>query len=116
MLSPLVPRISVLGLPLEDDPTPIPSPGSTLDPNTVTPGVAGFVVTGLLIVAVLILIFDMVRRMRRLRYRVEAQEKIAAEEAAELAAERDATSEGMPIEGMADGSFDPGDDERGSRS
>ncbi len=115
MLSPLVSFTTVDWLPLEDAPTPLPSPSASLDPNTVTPGVTGFVVTALLIVAVLILIADMVRRMRRLRYRVEAREKIEAEIAADRAAEADATSEGMPVEGMADGSFDPGDEERGDR-
>ena len=113
MLSPLVSLISSLGLPLEDTPTPVPSPGASLDPNTVTPGVTGFVVTALLIVAVLVLIADMVRRMRRLRYRLEAREKIEAEMAADRAAEADATSEGMPPKGMADGRFDPDDDGRG---
>jgi len=51
--------------------------------------------------------------MRRLRYRLEAREKIEAEMAADRAAEADATSEGMPPKGMADGRFDPDDDGRG---
>jgi len=79
----------LLLLPGADEPTPVPSPTSTVDPNTITPGVAGFVVTGLLIVAVLVLIFDMVRRMRRLRYRSEIREQLAAEAAAEDAARGD---------------------------
>ena len=63
-----------------DLPTPSPS-SSDFDPDLVTPGWVGFVVTALVVVVTIGLIADMVRRMRRLRYRAEAQEKIAAEQA-----------------------------------
>lgn len=53
-----------------------------IDPNQVTPGVEGFVATGLFAIVSLLLIIDMVRRMRRLRYREEARVNIDAEEAA----------------------------------
>jgi|GEM_PF-610467 len=52
------------------------------DPNDVTPGVVGFIATILIMVAVLLLVLDMVRRIRRVNYRAEARERIAAEEAA----------------------------------
>ena len=61
---------------------PSPTPGEfTGDENAVTPGVIGFVATAFIAVAALLLIIDMNRRVRRVRYRAEAQEKIAAEEA-----------------------------------
>lgn len=50
-----------------------------IDPNGVTPGVVGFAVTALVAVASFFLIFDMVRRMRRLRYREEAKLNVDAE-------------------------------------
>lgn len=52
-----------------------------IDPNGVTPGVVGFVITALVAVVSLVLIMDMVRRMRRLRYREEAKLNVDAEEA-----------------------------------
>ena len=57
------------------------------DPNTVTPGIWGFVLTFLVMVAVVLLILDMTRRMRRVNMRAQVQAQLAAE--AEAAA-RDA--------------------------
>lgn len=45
----------------------------------VTPGWIGFAVTAVLILVTIALIWDMVRRIRRVRYRAEAREQIAAE-------------------------------------
>jgi hypothetical protein len=59
-----------------------PAPGENLDPNTVTPGVAGFIVTFLLAVAVILLVIDMVRRTRRISHRAAVNAKLDAEEAA----------------------------------
>lgn len=50
-----------------------------IDPNGVTPGVVGFIITALVAVVSLLLIMDMVRRMRRLRYREEAKNNVDAE-------------------------------------
>jgi len=62
------------------DPTPTPGPGEfTGDENAVTPGVVGFLATAFIAVAAVLLIIDMNRRVRRVRYRAEAQEKLAAE-------------------------------------
>lgn len=52
-----------------------------IDPNGVTPGVIGFIITALVAIVSLLLILDMVRRMRRLRYREEAKFNVDAEEA-----------------------------------
>lgn len=64
--------------------TPEPTPGSTPpafegDPNLVTPGVVGFAVTFFVVIATVLLIIDMTRRVRRVRYRAEIQEKLEAE-------------------------------------
>ena len=55
------------------------------DPNTASPGVAGFIAVAVLAVAVILLLLDMNRRLRRSRIRGEVHEQIAAE-AAEAAA------------------------------
>lgn len=61
--------------------TPSPSP-SPVDPNLVTPGVLGFVATLLLILATIVLLFSMNRRIRRVNRRAEIAAQLDAEEAA----------------------------------
>ena len=61
-------------------PTPTPTPG--FDPNAVGPGIWGFVLTIAVIVAVILLIIDMVRRIRRVNYRAQVRQQLADEEAA----------------------------------
>ena len=51
-------------------------PAIEVDPNSVTPGVIGFVVTFAVMIAVVFLVLDMVRRVRRVRYRSEIAEKL----------------------------------------
>ena len=68
------------------DATPSPMP-TIVDENVVTPGPWGFVATAFVALATIGLIFDAVRRMRRLRYRAEITAKLDAEEAAAAAAE-----------------------------
>ena len=55
------------------------------DPNKVyySPGVIGFLAVFLMMLAVTFLVIDMVRRVRRVRYRSEIQEKLAGETAAQ---------------------------------
>ena len=62
------------------DPTPTPIPAFEGDPNIVTPGVVGFAVTFLIAVATLLLVIDMTRRIRRVRYREEIREELVAEQ------------------------------------
>ncbi len=74
------------------------------DPNKVTPGVGGFLVVALLAIALFFLGFDMVRRLRRAKYRAEIQEELAAEVAerdAALAAEATVTDAASPAEEAA---------------
>lgn len=56
----------------------------TTDPaNTwYSPGVVGFLMTFIMVGGAILIVFDMVRRIRRVRYRAEIQEKLAAEQAA----------------------------------
>jgi hypothetical protein len=61
------------------DPTPSPVPEYTGDPNLVSPGIAGFIVTALIALATVGLIIDMTRRIRRVRYRAEVRERLEAE-------------------------------------
>ena len=51
-------------------------PAIEVDPNSVTPGVIGFVVPFAVMIAVVLLVLDMVRRVRRVRYRSEIAEKL----------------------------------------
>ena len=51
-------------------------PAIEVDPNSVTPGVIGFVVTFAVMIAVVLLVLDMVRRVRRVRYSSEIAEKL----------------------------------------
>lgn len=66
--------------------TPTPVPEYTGDADLVTPGVIGFLVTFFIALATVLLIIDMNRRVRRVRYRAEVQEQLAAERAAEAEA------------------------------
>lgn len=62
--------------------TPMPTPSMTVDPNSVTPGFAGFAIIVLIVAAVVLLIWDMNRRIRHVRYREEVRQELDAEEAA----------------------------------
>lgn len=69
-----------------------PSLKPGLDPNQVSPGAFGFIVTFILAIAVILLFADMARRQRRLKYRFDyamqrEREQAEAEEGAEGAAE-----------------------------
>ncbi|MBD8011117.1 hypothetical protein AB0O65_03365 [Microbacterium sp. NPDC077391] len=62
--------------------TPMPTPSMTVDPNSVTPGFAGFAIIVIIVAAVVLLIWDMNRRIRKVRYREEVRAELDAEEAA----------------------------------
>ena len=82
--------------------TPSPTP-TQVDPELVTPGVWGFVITALVALAVVFLVWDMMRRIRRGRVRADIREELDAEEQAGRAVE---------ASDVDDQSIDPGDDER----
>ncbi|WJL95995.1 hypothetical protein QSU92_01920 [Microbacterium sp. ET2] len=57
-----------------------PSPVPTVDPDLVTPGPVGFAVIAFIALAVVFLVWDMMRRIRRARIRGEINEQLDAEE------------------------------------
>ena len=59
--------------------TPTPTPTLNIDANDVTPGPAGFFVVAILAAVVFLLIFDMLRRIRRVNYKAEIGERLQAE-------------------------------------
>jgi len=62
-------------------PTPTPSLRPGLSEDQVTPGLLGFLLTAFIVVLTALLIVDMVRRIRRVRYRAQVEaEREAAEE------------------------------------
>jgi hypothetical protein len=61
--------------------TPAPAPSPSLRPGVtedqVTPGLLGFLLTAFIVVLTALLIVDMVRRIRRVRYRAQVEEERA---------------------------------------
>ncbi|GAA2006342.1 hypothetical protein [Microbacterium ulmi] len=89
------------------DVTPSPAPNEP-DPTLVTPGPWGFTVIAFLALAVVLLVWDMLRRIRRGRFREEVREQLDAEEAA--------ARQGQDAERATeidDQDIDPGADPRG---
>lgn len=80
--------------------TPTPTP-TGVDPNLVTPGVIGFVATLVLVLATILLLLDMNRRTRRVRYRAEIAERLDAEESGDAAAGDTRASDDEAGEGPA---------------
>jgi hypothetical protein len=76
------------------------------DPDSVTPGVIGFIATFVVVVVVVLLATDMVRRVRRTQYRAEVNDRLDAE----AAALGDDASDGP--DQTAGGSVAPGDEPR----
>ena len=70
-------------LALTTAPAPAPSPSLRpgLSQDQVTPGLLGFLLTAFIVVLTALLIVDMVRRIRRVRYRAQVEEERAAAEA-----------------------------------
>jgi hypothetical protein len=84
--------------------TPSPSPTAP-PPELVTPGPWGFAVIAFIALAVVLLVWDMLRRIRRGRFRSEIREELDAEE---LAAEQaDAAVRASDVD---DQDIDPTDD------
>ena len=85
-------------------PTPTPSLRPGLSEDQVTPGLLGFLLTAFIVVLTALLIVDMVRRIRRVRYRAQVEaERMAAGEAGTSAVgtEFRADGPGYPAEGRA---------------
>ena len=73
--------------------TPTPTPQPNFNENSVTPTWVGFAATFGVAAIVVLLCIDMVRRVRRVRYRGEIREQLEAEQYAteREAAEREAS-------------------------
>ena len=96
-------------------PTPTPSLRPGLDLDQVTPGLLGFLLTAFIVVLTALLIVDMVRRIRRVRYRAQVEEERAAAGEAALndatlndATLNDATLNGADTRPEANGDAGPG--------
>ncbi len=76
------------------------TPTPVVDPDLVTPGPSGFVAIAFVAVAAMLLVWDMMRRIRRARIRSEVDEMLDAEEAAARQGE-------TPIEPADDEGADP---------
>ena len=71
---------------LATSPAPSPSLRPGLSQDQVTPGLLGFLLTAFIVVLTALLIVDMVRRIRRVRYRAQVEEeRQGAAEAADIA-------------------------------
>ena len=72
---------------------PQPTPTSTVDPSLVTPGPMGFAIIVIIVIAVFLLVFDMLRRIRRGRVRADIAEQLQEElEARDAAGQSDAAA------------------------
>lgn len=78
-----------------------PTPQPTVDPDLVTPGPLGFLTILVIVVAVFLLVFDMLRRVRLTRYRAEANAVLDAEQA-EHDAQAGETAEDTAPKGLED--------------
>lgn len=76
--------------------TPAPIPGFDGDENLVTPGVIGFAITFLVAAATVLLVIDMTRRVRRVRYREQVNAELDAEQLAALEADERPAAEPAP--------------------
>ena len=82
-----VSTVHSLLLTLATTPTPMPTPTlrDGISEDQVTPGLLGFIMTAFFVVATALLIVDMVRRIRRVRYRAQVEEeRMAAAAAADV--------------------------------
>ncbi|MGK9219292.1 MULTISPECIES: hypothetical protein [unclassified Microbacterium] len=84
-----------------------PSPQPTVDPDLVTPGPLGFATIVVLVIAVFLLVFDMLRRVRRARYREEANAVLDAEEEAAAQEGADPRGTGTASDGRGETGEEP---------
>lgn len=80
------------------------------DRNAVTPGPAGFIATAVVGLAVIVLGIDLVRRLRRVQYREEAEALLDAEAAQAEAAAQASGQEAPAADGNEDAAATAADD------
>ena len=99
----------LLALATTPAPTPTPSLRPGLSQDQVTPGLLGFLLTAFIVVLTALLIVDMVRRIRRVRYRAQVEEeRAAAAEAAAGEGDPRTTGAGAGTPGAQDPAGQPG--------
>lgn len=78
-------------------PSPLPTPSlrEGISEDQITPGLWGFIMTAFFVLATTLLIVDMVRRIRRVRYRAQVEEE---RQAAAAAADIEADDVRHPVE------------------
>lgn len=72
------------------------------DPNQVTPGVIGFAVTALVAIAVILLLWDFNRRVRRINDRADVKARIDAELAAREGTDAERADDAETADGAGD--------------
>jgi hypothetical protein len=93
MLHEIAAAVSIAIVGAAESPTPTPTPTPAVNPDLVTPGVVGFVATAFVAIAVILLVWDMMRRIRRGRVRADIREELDAEEQAARAVEATETDD-----------------------
>ncbi len=99
----------LLALATTPSPSPSPSLREGISEDQITPGLWGFIMTAFFVLATTLLIVDMVRRIRRVRYRAQVEEeRMAAAAAADVEAEDAGTHGVSPLDGgrLLDGTAD----------
>ncbi|MBT2530824.1 hypothetical protein J7E83_01535 [Arthrobacter sp. ISL-48] len=94
-------------LSLATTPSPLPTPAlrDGMSEDQITPGLWGFIMTAFFVLATTLLIVDMVRRIRRVRYRAQVEEeRMAAAAAADVEAEDGGPGQGY---GRTSGNAEP---------
>ncbi len=81
------------GDPLNPDPSVSADPANTF----YSPGLIGFLGTFILVVGAILIIFDMVRRVRRINYRAQIQERLAAEQASTTGIDGGSSAAKQPV-------------------
>ncbi|HYH77809.1 MAG TPA: hypothetical protein VD841_09955 [Arthrobacter sp.] len=97
---------------LATTPSPLPTPSlrEGVSEDQITPGLWGFIMTAFFVLATTLLIVDMVRRIRRVRYRAQVEEE---RQAAAAAADVDAADARNGLEAPED-TAGPADNGRGT--
>ncbi|UKA63880.1 hypothetical protein [Arthrobacter sp. FW306-04-A] len=98
----------LIALATTPSPTPTPSLRPGLSEDQVTPGTWGFVLTAFIVVLTTFLIVDMVRRIRRVRYRAQVEE-------AQLVTESGGADDGGVASGKPNAEDSDGDAGSGAR-
>ena len=84
----------ILSLATTPSPVPTPTLRDGMSEDQITPGLWGFIMTAFFVLATTLLIVDMVRRIRRVRYRAQVEEERMAAAAAAAVQAADAGGPG----------------------